>query len=186
MRKVIKVTLAAVAASAISAPVAAAATGSLAPGPTSGKIEIFATTGSGPTAKIIVTGVIGDYGTATTVTAAGVPNENGDYVIIKLTKGTFWVNSVAFNKATNNLPPSMLNTKTCSLVFSAKGTVTLFKGTGAYVDMKGSVLINETFAGIGPMIASGPKKGSCNMSNSAVPVAQFGTIVGAGTVSFGM
>jgi len=42
----------------------------------------------------------------------------------------------------------------------------------------GTPHITERFAGIGPRYASGPKKGQCNMSNNAQPIAFWGSITG--------
>ncbi len=50
-------------------------------------IEIWATSGTGAVAKILITGVIGDYGTATTIDKNGKVDENGDYVNIALKHG---------------------------------------------------------------------------------------------------
>ena len=49
----------------------------------------------------------------------------------------------------------------------------------------GTVSVTIHFLGDGPLYTSGPKKGQCNMSNSAKLVAQRGWITGEGTVNFG-
>jgi hypothetical protein len=156
---------------------------------TTGTIQVWVTPNTtninSPVSKIVVTGVIGDWGTATSINKNGTPNDNGNYVKIALQKGGFEVNSVALNQKTNNAPPQMANATTCSVVFGGTGPVTLFNGTGAYAGITGTITITEKFAGIGARYTSGAKKGQCNMSNNSEPVAFYGSITGTGKVSFG-
>ena len=79
----------------------------------------------------------------------------------------------------------MSNATTCSVVFGGAGPITLFDGTGAYAGITGTLHMTERFAGIGARYTSGAKKGQCNMSNNAAPVAFYGSITGTGKVSFG-
>ncbi len=65
----------AVAVGALAIPAAAAP---VAPAP--GTIEIRATPGNGPVDPIVITGSIGDYGTATTIDKSAKSYNNGDYV----------------------------------------------------------------------------------------------------------
>ena len=171
----------AVAACSAAAPIAAASTM-----PTTGTIEIWATpsTTNGAVAKIVITGVIGDYGTATTINENGTVNPNGNYVKVVLQHGGFEVNSVVLNKITNAAPPIMSNATTCSVVFGGSGPNTLFNGTGMYAGISGTIHVTERFAAIGPRYTSGPKKGQCNMSNTSQPLAFYGSITGTGKVSF--
>src|SRR5271166_900873 len=121
--------------------IAAAATSTT---PTGGAVQIWVTPNLAPNAstdKIVITGAIGDYGTATSETASGVPQPSGGYVAIKLTKGTFMVNSVSLNKKLNSAPPTMFNLKTCSVYFVGKGPVTVYKGTGIYAGISGTITI---------------------------------------------
>jgi hypothetical protein len=152
--------------------------------PAGGKIQIWVTPGQGAVSKIVITGAIGDYGTATTITKSGKVDSNGNYVRIKLKQGGFQVNSVALNKKTNNAPPLMVNKTTCSVEFGGSGPVTLFGGTGRYAGISGTLQIKETFAGVGARFKSGAKKGQCNMSNNSEPIAFWGSITGGGAVSF--
>jgi hypothetical protein len=172
---------AAAAAGLLAVPAAATPT---TPTPTAGTIEIWVTPGNGAVAKILVTGAIGDYGTATTIDKNGKVDDNGDYVNVALKHGGFEVNSVELNKVTNAAPPMMANTTTCSVEFGGSGPVTLFNGTGMYAGITGTLHITERFAGVGPRYTSGPKKGQCNMSNNSQPLAFWGSITGAGKVSF--
>jgi hypothetical protein len=102
-----------------------------------------------------------------------------------LHKGTFEVNLKAIGKKLNNAKPTIANTTTCSFVFSATAPVTLFNGTGAYKNIKGTLMLTETFAGYGPFYKTGKHKGKCNTSNNATPIAQWGSVTGVGTVKFG-
>ena len=151
-----------------------------------GKIELFVTPKSLNNAvfKIVIVGAIGDYGTATSIDRNGKVDSNGNYVRIRLTKGGFEINSVALNKKTNSAPPLLESQATCSVVFGGSGPVTVFNGTGAYSGIGGTLHITETFAAIGPRLKTGAKKGQCNTSNSARPVALWAAITGSGTVKF--
>ena len=146
-----------------------------------GTIHIYSNqandTNGGATGPIVITGAIGDYGTATSIDENGTVNANGNYEKIVLKKGTFEINSVSFNKATNKVQPT-INTSNCSISGTATGPVTLFDGNGAYAGIKGTVNVVLTFAGILPTL----KNGKCN--GNAQPVGIYGTITGTGTVSF--
>ena len=156
---------------------------------TTGTVQVWVTPNlaniNSPVSKIVITGVIGDYGTATTINKNGTADDNGNYVKIALQHGGFEVNSVALNKKTNTAPPIMENVATCSVVFGGTGPVTLFNGTGTYAGITGTIIITEKFAGVGPWYTSGAKKGQCNTNSNTPPVAFYGSITGTGKVSFG-
>ena len=156
---------------------------------TTGTVQVWVTPNStninSPVSNIVVTGVIGDYGTATSINKDGTVDDNGNYVKIALKQGGFKVNSVILNKITDAAPPLMSNATTCSVVFGGIGPVTLFDGTGAYAGITGTLHMTERFAGIGARYTSGAKKGQCNMNNNVAPVAFYGSITGTGKVSFG-
>jgi hypothetical protein len=129
-----------------------------------GKIAIFANASSdGPVSKILFTGAIGDYGTATSIDKNGKVDTNGNYVKMALKKGTFEVDSTALN-AKLNKAPGVFNNSTCSFSFTGSGRVTFFNGTGLYQGISGSANITLSFAGIGPRLTTGPHKGQCNPS----------------------
>lgn len=150
-----------------------------------GPIELIASAGDSPNGTIVIAGAIGDYGKTLSMTKSGKPDSNGNYVKITLQKGTFEVDSTAFNKKAANAPATINNSATCSFAFTASGPVTLFNGTGLYTGISGTVTITVNFVGDGPRYTSGAKKGQCNMSNAAKPLAQRGWILGRGTVKFG-
>ena len=60
----------------------------------------------------------------------------------------------------------------------------ILSGTGLYAGIHGTIRLTETFGFIGSTYKSGPKKGKCNMSNTAPTVAQMGAVYGSGSVSF--
>jgi len=152
--------------------------------PAGGGIRVWASpTGNGLRSSIVITGAIGDYGTATTITAAGVPNANGNYVRVDLHRGTFKVNSTVLNAKANSAQPNF-NASTCSAWLSVSGPVTLSDGTGLYIGISGSVNITETYAFILPRYSSGAHEGQCNESNSAQPAGSWSSITGYGTVHF--
>jgi hypothetical protein len=180
-----RLVLTGVALLSVSALAAAAVEGAAAAtAPAGGRIAIWTTPSNGPTSKIVITGAIGDYGTATTIDKNGKPDNNGDYVKIALKQGSFEVNSVVLNKKTDNAAPTMTNMATCSAEFGGSGPVTLFDGKGGYAGISGTLRITETFAAVGGRYASGAKKGQCNLSNNSEPLAFWGSITGAGQVKF--
>ena len=163
-------------------PVAAYATGG-STGSRTGTVHIWVTPGQGAVDKIILTGVIGDFGTATSITRHGKVDVNGNYVRVVLRHGSFKVNAVAFNKKGSDTPPH-INQRTCSVWASFAGNVSLFHGTGAYAGITGKVRITTSFAVIGPRFRSGAHKGKCNLGSNAAPLAEFdGQITGSGKIT---
>jgi hypothetical protein len=78
-----------------------------------------------------------------------------------------------------------VNKETCSFVYGGTAPMSMIGGTGLYKGLSGTGTITETFAGVGPSYTSGAKKGQCNMSNNANPVAEWGSVTASGTVKFG-
>lgn len=144
----------------------------------SGPIQIYVS-GTTVTTPIIVTGVITDFGKATSVTKSGKPDENGNFEKIVLQKGGFWVDATALNKKINNAPATVDRTH-CFFAFKGTGPTTLMKGTGAYAGISGNVAVTVNFVAIGPRL----KNGKCNLSNNAAPIAQYGNVTGSGTASY--
>jgi len=153
-------------------------------GVSSGQVRIFADASSdGPVSKILITGAIGDYGTATSIDRKGKVDQNGDYVKIVLKKGTFEVDSTTLN-ARMNKAPGIFNKATCSFSVTGSGPVRLFNGTGLYKGITGSAEMTLSFGGIAPRLTSGAHKGDCNPNQNAKALSQYGAIIGTGTVRF--
>ena len=152
--------------------------------PAGGTIDLYVTPNTGAVYKILVIGAIGDHGTATTIDKDGKVDSNGNYVRIKLSKGSFEVNSVALNKKVNSAPPTVESKATCTYAFGGSGPVTPFNGSGLYTGISGTLHVTETFAGQGPLYKTGAKKGQCDTSNNAQPVATWTAITGKGTIKF--
>jgi hypothetical protein len=153
--------------------------------PAGGNVNVFVTpvSANGPKANIVVTGAIGDYGTALSVDKNGKTDTNGNYEKITLQQGSFLVNATKANAKFNH-PKATVNTATCSVSATATGPVTLSNGTGLYAGISGTLQITVKFAFIGPRLSSGPHKGQCNESNNAPALAQYQSITGSGRVSF--
>jgi hypothetical protein len=151
--------------------------------PAGGSIALYADAGNAGSQKIVLVGAIGDYGKATNVDKNGKPNPNGNFVKVKLQKGTFEIDSTALNKTLQNPKPQIASDATCSAEFSGTGTVTLLNGTGLYKGISGTANVTITFAGVGSHYKNGPKKGQCNHGDAS-PRAQYGFVTGHGTVSF--
>lgn len=167
-----------IAVSMVSLALLVVAAASAEPAPSGGSIQIFVTPGKTQGAgTILVTGAIGDYGRTTRANKDGI----GRAI---LSKGSFEVDLSALDKDANRAQPTLIDKTTCSYVFKVSGPVTIMHGTGQYAGIAGRATISETFAAIGPRYATGARKGQCNMSNNANPVAQWGTVSGTGTVAF--
>jgi hypothetical protein len=161
---------------------AVAATASASTSPSGGTVRVWVTPGKGAVDQILLTGVIADHGSATSVNKNGTINKNGQYVRVVLTHGAFKVNAVSFNQALNKVAPSS-DKATCTFWGGGSGNVTLFDGTGAYAGITGTVKMTTSFAAILPRYTSGAKKGQCN--GNGAPSAQFdGALTGVGKVSF--
>jgi hypothetical protein len=153
--------------------------------PAGGEVKAFVTLGTnGKNGHILLAGAIGDHGTSLTVNKSGQADANGNFVKVTLTRGGFWLNISQLNQATNNAQPSTDSASTCSFAGTGTGPVTVYNGSGLYSGVSGTLSVTVTFAGIGPRYTSGSKKGQCNMSNNATPVAQFSVATATGDVSF--
>lgn len=148
-----------------------------------GTVHIWVTPGKGAVDQILLSGVVADHGTATSIDKDGKVDQNGDYVKIALQHGGFEVNATAFNHRASNQQPTV-NKTTCSAWATASGPVTLYNGTGTYTGISGTVHITTSFAFLLPRYKSGAKEGQCNTGNNATPVAEFdGDILGSGHIT---
>ena len=150
-----------------------------------GKIAFYANVNSAPN-HAVFTGAIGDYGTVVNIDKKGKIDQNGNFVKVTLTKGTFQIDATALNsKLSKNTPPLALSENNCSAAFSGSAPVKLYDGTGLYKGIAGTATVTVTAGGISPFYTSGPKKGQCNHNASQAPGESFGVVMGQGTVSFG-
>jgi hypothetical protein len=147
--------------------------------PAGGPIQLFVqpaqTQGNG---KVLFTGAIGDYGTTHSVTTDGKK-----IATATLKKGTIELNLTALSKKANKAMPTF-DVATCSGSVNVSDATPIISGTGLYAGIHGTVRITESFGFIGVTYKSGPKKGQCNLSNSAPTLAQMTAVYGSGTVSF--
>lgn len=146
-----------------------------------GAVHVWVTPGRGAVDQIMLTGVIGDHGTATSMNKNGTVNKNGKYVKVVLSRGGFEVNAVALNHQLAKLAPKM-DSATCSVWASGSGNVTLGDGTGAYAGISGTVKMSTNFAAVFPRFTSGAKKGRCDLKGA--PTASFqGALIGSGQIT---
>jgi hypothetical protein len=145
-----------------------------------GAVQVWGTPANGGGGPVLLTGAVGDSGHSANANASGTPTKNGSYTLLKLKKGTILVNTTQLNKDTNNnsTPPTSMNATTCSYTFVVTDPVPVVSGTKAYAGISGSINVTISFAFVTPM-----KNGTCNPN--ANPIAQYGSILGSGTVSFG-
>jgi hypothetical protein len=145
-----------------------------------GAVQIWGTPANGGGGHVVFTGAIADSGRAANADAAGKPTKTGGYKLLTLRKGTILLNGKRLKAALNNPKPSAFNSTTCSGDFVAKARSPIVSGTGAYAGISGTFHVTVTFAIVLPLT-----KGKCNTNTSANPVAEYGSISGTGTVSFG-
>jgi hypothetical protein len=149
--------------------------------PSGGTIQIWVTpsnTGNGG-GKVLITGVVGDYGPAQNVNSSGQPSKKGSYKRLLLKKGTILVNVTQFGTAQTNVNPP-INNSNCSTTFTVSAPVQIVSGTEAYAGITGTVNLTAQYGAVLPKT----KSGSCNTSNNSNPPDQYTSIIGSGTVSF--
>jgi len=156
---------------------------------TNGAVHVFVySDSSGVASTIVLTGAIGDNGSADSIDANGTPDPSSNTeVLLALVQGSFRVSVVRLDKkiesAFNSFRP---NPSTCSGSLSATASVPIVagSGTGAYTGITGGFVLTFSLAYVGPKYGSGKHEGQCNNSNSASPVAQAMLVTGTGTVSY--
>jgi hypothetical protein len=156
---------------------------------TNGPVHVFVYGDSfGVGATAVLTGAIGDSGTADSIDANGTPDSsNNTEELLDLVQGSFRVSVVGLDKkigsAFNSFQP---NHRTCSGSLSVTASVPIVagSGTGAYAGITGGFVLTFSLAFVGPKYGSGKHIGQCNNSNSASPVAQAMVVAGSGTVSY--
>jgi hypothetical protein len=142
--------------------------------------------GVGSTA--VLTGAIGDNGTADSIDANGTPDSSTNTEeLLDLVQGSFRVSVVGLDKKIQSAFSTFhVNQTTCSGALSATASVPIVagSGTGAYAGITGGFVLTFSLSFVGPKYGSGKHEGQCNNSNSASPVAQALVVTGSGTVSY--
>jgi hypothetical protein len=134
----------------------------------------------GPTSRVVVTGVIGDFGKAVR-TASGSSNATYNELDLRLTRGSFGLNIAGIESnllaaITGHFPT---NATTCSgeVSVSGRATVDSGSGTGAYKGLSGNVTLSITIN----EVESPPH---CPKTDTSPFLAQTVFISGSGKVSF--
>jgi hypothetical protein len=146
--------------------------------PANGHIAIYFTPQTHQS-LILVTGVIGDYGTGVPVNAKGQHDPAGQFERIKLRHGSFIIDNRKLNAASMATNP-VRNLQTCSLVIDAHAPAALSAGTGMYAGISGTVTLSSSFAAIFPHKSG--STGTCNFDTSALSTAN--TTSAKGSVRF--
>ncbi len=148
--------------------------------PAGGAIQVWGTPANNGGGAVVITGAIADGGKSMRVNASGKPDKKGNYKLLELKKGNILLNGTQITAALNNANPTAFNTTTCSGAFTGTAALPIVSGTKAYAGISGTVNVTVTFAIVLPLT-----KGTCNENTNANPIAQYGSISGTGTVSFG-
>jgi hypothetical protein len=134
----------------------------------------------GPTSSAVLTGSVGDYGTADSVKADGSANsdQRGE-LEFRLSRGTFRLETASLDalliSAFRDFPPDRA---TCSgvVTVSHQAPVVTGSGTGAYHGITGSFTVTVTIAEVDAAL---------NCSASSAFLAQQVVMSGTGQLSFG-
>jgi hypothetical protein len=166
-----------VGAAGVSATVAPTAIGTA----TAGDVHLSAyTDNDGPTATVILTGAVGDYGQAHSVNPDGSVNaEHSSQLDLALSKGSFRLDLADVARRFVAVAGAVgVNTATCSSTASVTGDVAVVagSGTGAYVGITGTFHLTITLDEVYRPIA-------CSVTGAYL--AQSIVITGPGTVTYG-
>lgn len=136
------------------------------------------TDNDGPSSTVIVSGAVGDYGTAVSVNPDGsVNNEHNSQLELRLSHGTFRLDIADLDKKFTHTAVAM-NTATCSGIARVTDAVPIVagSGTGAYKGIDGmfdlTITLDEVYAPT-----------ACSESN--LYLAQMITTTGPGWVDLG-
>jgi hypothetical protein len=157
--------------------------GSTSPEPSAGsklvRMVDYGTT-DGPVSTAILTGAIGDYGSAVTVSQSGtVDLEHRGDLELKLSHGSFRLAIGAFHdRLIGAFAHFPMNTRTCSGSVMVTGTAPIVAGSGAgvYRGIRGAFDVTATISEV-------VSPSTCNASGAFL--SQLVLISGSGIVSFG-
>ena len=127
--------------------------------------------------KVVLTGAIGDYGTAQNADATGTLDPKGTYKKLVLKSGTILINTAKFISAIRNAKPDSFNKSNCSAVVRVSGQIPIVDGTGAYSGIDGTLNATADQATIFPKTSAG----ACN--TNATPAGFYFTVTGTGITS---
>lgn len=138
-------------------------------------------TNDGPTSRVVLTGAIGDYGTADSVHPDGTtdPDHNGQ-LELRLSKGSFRLDIAGLGSRLaqqfQNFPPDRV---TCSGVVTAsqQAPIVSGEGTGAYAHLSGSFRLTVRISEVDRPVHCGP---SSAFVAQAVVISGVGTVTAAG------
>ncbi len=146
-----------------------------------GAIQVWGTpanNGGRGGAFILFTGAVADSGKGTPANASGKPVKKGAFNLVVLKKGTILLDPTQLRAGINNTSPTPFDSTTCSGVYAATAPVPIVSGTKAYAGISGTANVTLTMAAVLQLT-----NGKCDMNNPNT-IAQYGSIVGSGTVSF--
>ena len=154
-----------------------------------GKVHVFDYgDGEGVGSTVVLTGAIGDSGSANSIDANGTPDpQHNTEVVLALTQGSFRISVVGIGKKiASAFNKFQFSPGSCSGYLTATGATPIVagSGTGAYTGITGGFVLTLTLAVIAPKYGSGKHAGQCNTSNNAPSVGQAQIVTGSGTVSF--
>ena len=137
----------------------------------------------GPTASVVVTGAVGDYGQAVSVYPDGsIDPEHNSQLSLRLSHGSFRLDAAALDKAfvaamVSEFPS---NQTTCSGHVEATRRVQIVpgSGTGAYQGIGGAFTLTVAVDEVDPVSATQPCSGSSGYLSQVILIS------GQGTVSF--
>jgi hypothetical protein len=133
----------------------------------------------GPTSRVVVTGVIGDFGKAVRTNSPGSTGEYNE-LVVKLTRGSFGLNiaGVESDLAAAISGHFPTNATTCSgeVAVSGGAAIEAGSGTGAYKGLSGTLTLTITIN----EVQSPP---NCPATDTSPYLAQSVFITGSGKVS---
>jgi hypothetical protein len=143
-----------------------------------GKIKLFVANPDALKSAVLVTGAIGDYGTAISQDKSGKPEINGNYEKLTLKHGGFTIDGSSVRKEFEKAKPT-LNRSNCSVQVSGSAITPVIDGTGSYTGISGKLKLSFDIGFIAPR-----KRGKCDFSENAKSVAQQSIFSAAGTITF--
>ena len=139
------------------------------------------TNNDGPTDTVIVTGAVGDYGTAVSVYPNGtVDPDHNSQLSLRLAHGTFRLDVAALDKSfvAAFLQDFPSNSTTCSGNFEVTGQVPVVagSGTGAYKGIGGAFTLTISVDEVDKISAAQPCNGTAAFLSQAIVISGPGSV----------